>query len=309
MDHNPNRPESIEFKASDGYQLAGHCWRHCDPSAPVVIINPATSVHSRYYGRFAAYLHAHGFNVLTYDYRGIGLSRHGPLKQLQAGWLDWGELDFDAALEYAQANFQASPIHCVGHSIGGVLIGMAPRASGLSRIVVAGAQYAYWPDYLASKRLGMRLRWHVVMPALTTLLGYFPGKRLGWLEDTPAGVVRDWTACCADLIDTYASNRGSRVLTPQACEELRARFEQVSAAMLVVTSADDPFATPAATERMIRLFGQCRPSRLTLEPQSIGLKALGHFNYFHSQVQQTVWPTIGQWLAGQTPDPPPSKIS
>jgi hypothetical protein len=31
------------------------------------------------------------------------------------------------------------------------------------------------------------------MPLLTRVFGYFPGKRLGWLEDTPAGVVHDWS--------------------------------------------------------------------------------------------------------------------
>ena len=47
---------------------------------PVVIINPATSVHSRYYSHFANYLYANGFDVVTYDYRGIGNSRPNTMR-------------------------------------------------------------------------------------------------------------------------------------------------------------------------------------------------------------------------------------
>ena len=69
-------PRRIELTAADGVRLIGHWWpaAEASPSATVVI-NPATGVHARYYHRYAAYLAANGFSVLTYDYRGIGLSR------------------------------------------------------------------------------------------------------------------------------------------------------------------------------------------------------------------------------------------
>ncbi len=31
----------------------------------------------------------------------------------------------------------------------------------------------------------MLVKWHLAMPLLTMAFGYFPGKKLGWLEDTP----------------------------------------------------------------------------------------------------------------------------
>lgn len=42
----------------------------------------------------------------------------------------------------------------------------------------------------ARSTLQMLAKWHAIMPLLTRVRGYFPGKRLGWLEDAPAGVVR-----------------------------------------------------------------------------------------------------------------------
>ena len=44
----------------------------------------------------------------------------------------------------------------------------------------------------------------------TAIFGYFPGKRLGWLEDTPKGVVRDWAYSWRRIEDTC--RRGSLAL-------------------------------------------------------------------------------------------------
>lgn len=306
------RAQPITFTAPDGYALAGHCWTHEHHQAPVVVINAATSVVSRYYSRFAAYLHQHGFQVITYDYRGIGGSRHGSLKELKAGWLDWGELDFEAALGQAQHRFPDSQIHAVGHSVGGVLIGLAPSNHRLSRVFTMGAQHAYWPDYLGSQRWAMRLRWHVVMPALTKLLGYFPGKRLGWLEDTPAGVVHDWIAPSPDFVDTYLASsgrrdfsdfRGSRQLTSIQCDDLRHRFAQMTAQMLALSVADDPFGTVPAIERLLKNFSGSQASHLRVAPEDIGVNQIGHFGFFHSRFERTLWPIALHWLQhGQITD-------
>ena len=55
-------------------------------------------------------------------------------------------------------------------------------------------------------------KWHLLMPVLTLLYGYFPGKRLGWLEDTPAGVVRDWSMPTAQ----YETRPSGRVIISNA---------------------------------------------------------------------------------------------
>ena len=73
-----------------------------------MIINAATSVRCRYYSRFADYLFAQGFDVLTYDYRGIGESRPASLRGFKASWSDWGRLDFEAMLQLAAEASRAS---------------------------------------------------------------------------------------------------------------------------------------------------------------------------------------------------------
>ena len=290
---------AIQLSADDGHALAGQLWRHAQDATrqrPVVIINAATSVRCQYYARFAQYLYNAGADVVIYDYRGIGVSRNGSIKTSKAGWLDWGQRDFEAVLQYVTAAFPMQPIHVVGHSVGGVLIGLAPSNHRISRVFTMGAQHAYWPDYLAHKRLGMWLKWHCVMPAVTRVMGYFPGKRLGWLEDTPVGVVRDWVVMRANFLDTYRQPGGSCHLSDAQCEALAARFASLTAPTLALSTSDDPYGTTPAIERLLKLYAAAPRWHLRLTPKALKVSDIGHFAFFHTRFETQLWPIARQWL-------------
>lgn len=305
-------PEPLIVAAADGYELRGFCWRHAQAAAaprPLVIINAATSVRCRYYGRFAAWLHRHGFDVLTYDYRGIGESRPASLRGFDAGWIDWGRLDFEAVLRHALDRFPGQPIHVVAHSVGGFLIGLAPSSHHIERVFTMGAQFAYWRDYDRRRLPGLLLKWHVVMPALTRVFGYFPGRRLDWLEDTPRGVVRDWTARHPRFEDTW--RRGSLALPADERRALVERFAAVRATTLALSVGDDEFGTVAAVERLLAYYRGSARTHLHLAPVDIGLREIGHFAFFHSRFEHTLWKLPLEWLrSGRLPpDAPGSVIS
>jgi len=277
--------------AADGYLLGGFTWRHAlaDAQRPVVIINAATSVRCRHYSRFAAYLFAHGFDVITYDYRGIGESRPAMLKTLQASWTDWGALDFEAILKRAQREFPGQPIDVVGHSFGGCAAGLGASGQVIRRMVTVGAQFAYWRDYAPAQRWRMFAKWHVVMPLLTRFCGYFPGKRLGWLEDTPAGVVHDWSTPAA----RYEQRPSGRLLVAR---DASLPFANVRAQVLAISIGDDPYGTVAATERLLDYFTHAAKTHLRIDPQDIGEAQVGHFAFFRSAYQATLWPIALTWL-------------
>ncbi len=289
-------PAPLAIEAGDGYPLKGFTWRHADgasPGRPVVIVNAATSVRCRYYARFAAYLFREGMDVITYDYRGIGESRPATLRGFDAGWLDWGCRDFEAVLRHADSAYPGQPIHVVGHSVGGVLIGLAESNHLIRRVFTMGAQYAYWRDYAAATRWRMLAKWHVAMPALTVLCGYFPGKRLGWLEDTPRGVVRDWALSRRRFEDTWRGRSARRYPPKPALVE---RFAAVAAPMLAVSVADDPFGTVPAVGRLLAYFGGSPRTLLSIDPAATGEAPIGHFSFFHSRFAPTLWPIPLEWL-------------
>jgi predicted alpha/beta hydrolase len=310
MDRRVSTAQAISFSAADGYLLKGFRWQHAnvDAARPVVVVNAATSVRCRYYARFATFLHAHGFDVVTYDYRGIGESRPERLRGFDAGWIDWGRLDFEAALQYAIANFQGQPIHVAAHSVGGFLIGMAASGHRISRVFTMGAQYACWRDYVRDKRAGMYLKWHVFMPALTALCGYFPGSRLGWLEDTPRGVVRDWIAPQPHFADIWR-RAGARRLPEGERRELVERFAALQAPTLAVSLADDEFGTVAAIRRLLGHFRSSPRTHLHLRPEAVGERQVGHFAFFHSRFEHTLWRIPLEWLRhGRLPEQPQGEV-
>lgn len=288
--------------AADGFLLQAHVWRHGEPDsaarAPVVIINPATSVQSRYYSRFAGFLHSHGFNVITYDYRGIGGSRPENMRGFEAGWLDWGSKDFEGILRYADKHFAGHPIQVASHSVGGLLVGMAPSNYLIQRAFSMGSQFAYWRDYAQHKRLAMLLRWHVVMPAVTALCGYFPGKRLGWLEDTPSGVVSDWAT-----FDSRLENKlkdGAQVLSHDGRAQLLNSYARFTGATLALSVSDDEFGTIPAINRLLSYYKNSASIHMRIEPGSIGQKEIGHFAFFNARYADSLWRIPLDWLRDGT---------
>lgn len=279
--------QPIVLPCRDGYLLHGHAWHHEGRFAGTVIINPATGVLARYYHRYAYYLAGHGFLVLTYDYRGIGLSRSNRMRVAGFRWRDWGELDFDAAIAWAQAQSPEGPLMVVGHSIGGFLPGFAPAAGRITRMLTVGAQYAYWRDYARDKRLRMVLKWHVAMPALTAVFGYFPGRRLGWLEDLPAGVANEWSFRGAEMETSYP-----------ACDRplIMKRFAAVRAPILAIGTTDDEYGTPQAIARGLGYYQGSERTQVLLSPRDLGVTAIGHFDLFHARHGEGFWPMTHEWL-------------
>lgn len=280
-------PQALELVAADGYRLAAQLWPAAGEPAAVVVINPATAVKAEYYHRYATFLAEHGLAALTYDYRGIGASRHGSLRRWKhITKLDWGRYDCDAALRHARRSFPGRPLYLVGHSIGGLLLGLAPSAGLVSRALTVGAQYAYWRDYGPGKPL-MWLRWHLLMPLLTAACGYFPARRLGWHEDLPAGAAWEWARRPATLEAAYGARPGD--------DPLR-HFAEMRGDLLAIGLEDDPFGTPAALERLLAYYRNARRQHLRIAPASIGVESIGHFGYFNSRFRDTLWPESVEWL-------------
>lgn len=289
-------PQPIKIKTQDGYDLNGFEWRLAPEqltthakSRDVVIINPATSVRCRYYFRFAQYLFDQGFDVVTYDYRGIGESKPTSLRGFKASWVIWGEQDFEAVLQNTVIRFPNQNICVVGHSIGGVLVGLAPSNHLISRVFTMGSQQAYWPDYLSKYKLSMLIKWHAMMPLIAVTMGYLPAKRLGWMEDTPKQVALNWAKMGQHLIPSIEKS-------PPQQQLIKIRFEQIKAPIMAFGAEDDPFGTPIALNRLLDLYAGSHRQHVRIDPQSMNHPPVGHFAFFNDRFKETLWPVTLNWL-------------
>lgn len=276
----------IDITCTDGVVLKGHRWSAArkEPHG-IVAINPATGVKANYYHHYARFLTSHGFEVVTFDYRGIGLSRPGIMTRAGWNWRHWGERDIEAVLALALSS--GLPISVVGHSIGGILPGYAPSAAGVHRILTMGAQYAWWRDYSTSHRRSMVVKWHVAMPLLTALFGYFPGRRLNWLEDLPDGVAYQWSRGTGELEGRL--DAGAR-------EQIHARFAAIDAPILAIGVTDDPFGTKAAITRAHAYYSGAALTKVMLAPEDLSVAQIGHFDLFHARHANGFWLDTLLWL-------------
>jgi len=272
-------PREKSITAADGYALGATVYG--ERAKRAVLVMAASGVPQGYYARFATYLAARGFRVLTFDYRGIGRSLTGKVRSLDARMRDWAQLDGAAALA---ALDDAEKVLVVGHSFGGQSLGLLPGRERIAAALVVGSQSGYWRNWTALGRAWMWPAAHVVLPGISHLLGYFPGSRLGFGEDLPKGVALEWASWCRH--PTY-------LIGALGVEQDYARF---SAPIRAYAVSDDNFAPPSAVQALLELFPAARSEMRRVTPRELGVKSIGHFGFFRERFRDTLWPEAGDWL-------------
>jgi predicted alpha/beta hydrolase len=271
---------SLSILAVDGYPLAATRFSPSNVrSRRLVVINGATGVPHRFYRHFATYLADAGLDVISYDYRGIGASRHGQVRDLDATMTDWGTRDFDAVLRYARETLGHDHVALVGHSVGGQLIAFADGSRAVNRIVGVASQvadYRLWPWPTRVRNLAIM---GVVVPAIVKTLGYLPARFVG--EALPRGVALEWARWCTT----------AGYFTTELSEIERGRFRQFSGELLAYSIEEDPFATPAAVDAWCALFTTAATTRRHLDDA-----ALGHFGFFKPGRTPHAWDEVRAFL-------------
>jgi predicted alpha/beta hydrolase len=256
--------------------------------ARVALVHGGAGIPAARYAHFAAFLAGAGVPTLTYDYRGIGVSRPAALRGFQAALEDWSELDCAAAISWLRARFPHADMLGIAHSVGALLLGGAANAAEQARLVLIGGHTGYYGDYRKRYRVPMTAFWHVLMPALTRLVGYFPARRLGLGEDIPAKVALQWAARRSpDLRPTGTALGETRV------RRLLERCAALERPALMVSISDDAFATPAGIRRLMACYPRLSPlQHIEFTPADAGVRRIGHVGFLRRRTGAALWPRL-----------------
>jgi predicted alpha/beta hydrolase len=256
--------------------------------ARVALVHGGAGIPAARYGHFAAFLADAGLPTLTYDYRGIGMSRPAALRGFQAALEDWSELDCAAAISWLRARFPHAEVIGIAHSVGALLLGGAANAGEQARLALICGHTGYYGDYVKRYRLPMMVFWHALMPAITRLVGYFPGRRLGIGDDIPAKVALQWAARRSPEMLPAATAPGEA-----RARKLLERCAALERPALVVSISDDAFATATGMRRLMACYPRCTPLQHTeFTPADAGVRRIGHFGFFGRRTGAALWPRL-----------------
>ncbi|GAB3255745.1 alpha/beta hydrolase family protein [Chitinimonas naiadis] len=281
----------LTLTAADGICLQASLYRATRPRRGVVILNSAAGVKRRFYDDFARDLAHTGFDVLSWDARGIGDSALQPARLDPARMADWGRYDLEGVIRHVLDAIgpDGRRVVVIGHSAGGNLSGLAPSLSQVGGLCLIASGTCYWRLYPKQQWLRMLFAWHVAMPLLLRSFGYLPA-RFGVGHHLPAGIARDWRnwSLQADYLfsDTSLDVSGY------------ARFR---GPLLAIGMADDHgFAPPRTVANLLQQFSAARIDHRTLSPKAMGLRQIGHFNFFRRQ-NAVLWAPVRDWLLSTLP--------
>lgn len=285
-------PQPVTLRARDGRALAGHWCVVADGTTRrgVVVLNGATGFPQTFYFKFAQYLATRGYDVLVYDYRGMGASAPADLAREPARMRDWGLLDMPAALDAAAERAQQLPLFTLGHSVGGQFLGLLRNHARARAHVQVATSVGWWRWQRLPFRYLAWWFWRAHGPLMLALKGYIPSGG-GWAGlPLPRGVYEEWRRWCLhprhfgpDLEGTLAGHV----------------FDEIRAPLLSVGLTDDPIATPRAVGELDRFFPHAARESRWYAPRDVGSRHIGHAGFFHSRHREGLWSPTADWLDRQ----------
>ncbi|AXT37171.1 alpha/beta fold hydrolase (plasmid) [Phaeobacter sp. LSS9] len=244
-----------------------------------LVLNGATGVPQRFYRHFAQWAVQQGLNVLTYDYRDFGESLNRHQKDSPLTMADWMLDDQSAALSALMNLAPHGPIWVLGHSLGGLGVAFHDYDPRVTRITTIGSGFAYHWDHPWSYRPLVLTFWFLLGPLATALMGYLPGKSLGFGSDLPAGVYWQWRRWCTRR-DFFASDIGSALPRPD--------YKRPLPQLRICVAKDDVVVPPSGVQRYADTLRDCGGCFVTFDPADYDHRFLGHIELLGAG-NEAVW--------------------
>ena len=265
---------------TEGARIGLRTYLAADLKAPVIVLFPAMGVRARFYHPFAQALFAQGFSVAVADLRGQGDSSPRPGRSTDFGYREMIVHDYAAIIGRVRELLPDAPIFMLGHSLGGQLslLFASQYSQELSGIALVASGSVYYRAY--GPALGLRnLMATQAVGVIATVLGYWPGHRLGFGGLQPRRMMLDWAQ----------QARSGRYRLQGAEIDYEAALAKLELPVFAIHVEDDLMAPIAAVQHLV---GKAPNARVTHWRQS-RLTASGH------AVDHFSWVRHGEDIAAQ----------
>ena len=273
--------EKLILTTEDHINLVAHLFKPERDNGKLLLINSATGVKQQVYFSFASYFCEQGFTVITYDYRGIGLSKPKNMRGFQGSMRLWGSKDYKTITQYIKSAFKEYKKYCLGHSVGALILGMNEDSNIFEEFVFVGTQNAFVGNLKGRTKVEAYLGFGIAQPLTTSLLGYFPAHWFGLGESLPKNCAYDWR--------TLILNRKS---TNGLLERIDDYSKGLSQKVLVIRAEDDVWLTEKAVRSLLEdTYRNLNPTYRLVKVSESEKGEIGHINFFRSY-NKKLWEII-----------------
>ena len=163
-------------------------WHDSPSPRATVLVLPALGVAAAYYAPLAETLSRRGYAVAAVDHRGNGGSSVRVGRGVDFGYASLVE-DTRIVIRSATA-----PVFVLGHSLGGHIAALvAAEGEMLAGIALVASGTPHHERFVASESFWIRLG-VAVIPRIANLVGYYPGKLLGFGGSEARTLMTEWAA-------------------------------------------------------------------------------------------------------------------
>ena len=273
--------EELKLITADQFSITAHLFLPEKSNGRLLLINSATGVKQQLYFSFASYFSEKGFAVITYDYRGIGLSKPARMKGFKASMRIWGSVDYKTLTDYIRIHFDDYKKYVLGHSVGALILGMNEDSRIFDELVFVGTQNAFIGNLKFRTKIEALLGFGIVQPVTTGLLGYFPAQWFGLGESLPKNCASDWR--------TLILNRKS---TNRLLEKTGDSSKDLQQRVLVIRAEDDAWLTEKGVKSLLKdTYPNLKPNYRLVKTSESEQGEIGHVNFFRSY-NKNLWDII-----------------
>jgi predicted alpha/beta hydrolase len=261
--------------------------------APVVVCMPAMGVRAAFYEPLALNLARRGINAVTADLRGLGASAVRVGRGIDFGYHDMLIHDWPIIVDATRTAFPGSPLFLLGHSLGGQLnvLYTSLKPQKIAGLILVASCSVYYKGWRFPGCYGIWLGTQTAN-LLAALLGFFPGRRIGFGGTAARTVIRDWAR---------NARTGNYALT-NSPHDFDALLGALRRPVLAVSLDGDRLAPSRALANLCRKFPEAPLTRWHVKPEELAPEGLDHFGWVRHSAP--IAARIGTWVHGVLDDPP-----
>ncbi len=273
--------EKLILQTHDKIQIVAHVFKPEINNHKVLLINSATGVRQHVYFSFAQFFTEKGFTVITYDYRGIGLSKPHRMRNFDASMRIWGSEDYKVITQFIIDEFPDYQKFCLGHSVGALILGMNKDSEIFDKFIFVGTQNAFIGHLRWRTKVEALLGFGIAQPFFTELFGYFPAHWFGLGESLPKNCAYDWRTL---------------ILNPKSTNKLLFKTEDFSKDLkqkvFVIQAEDDAWLTDKGVKSLLNdTYPNLKPTYRLIKTSESEKGEIGHINFFR-KYNMNLWEIV-----------------